>query len=392
MPEGLTCMVTVHGIGFQQPPRNGQPGYADHLHERLKARLGAQLGDDPNRWDDDQQASLPVYVQSSWEGVRSEGLARLAPDKPLVRPVIDPPATIAHVALVYADLEEWGPRFSPALDTLVRSALNLPHYSNPFAVVHMLAADLMAMRHPRPGAPLPPSQPSLRPRRDIPGLAHRPENLLRRASESAAEHLAVVQALVNDVASYIYRNDLRERLRGFVQEALTRLAAREDVTTIVLNTHSQGTVLGFDVLTRYAPSEIRALVTAGSPLRKYVDLFSWGNRVGLIRDLVKPKRKPEWRWLNVYDERDPVADPLRWPVTWHVGDPAPGPDAPTLFQMYFPDRKLHDTDDCPVTDEVVHNVAHSRGGLPAHNYWDNNQEFIPKLAGLLTELSPVPAA
>jgi hypothetical protein len=239
----------------------------------------------------------------------------------------------------------------------------------------------MAMLHPGAGAAAPPAAPSLRPRRDIPGLArphHGLQHLPHREPPTAAGHLAVVQALADDVASYVCRNDLRERLRGFVQDALTRLTAREDVTTIVFNTHSQGTVLAFDVLTRYAPPKIRALVTAGSPLRKYVDLFSWGNRVGLIRDLVDR----EWYWLNVYDQRDPVADPLRDP-DWRVGDPPPAPNAPTLFRVYRPTQPLDQTTDCPVTDEIVDNVAHSGGGLPAHNYWDNDQQFIPLLADLL---------
>jgi hypothetical protein len=46
---GSVCVVTVHGIGFQQPPKDGQPGYADALHEHLRKPLGDRLGDDPER-------------------------------------------------------------------------------------------------------------------------------------------------------------------------------------------------------------------------------------------------------------------------------------------------------------------------------------------------------
>ena len=39
MAPPYVCLVTVHGIGFQQPPDTGTdpptPGYADELHERL---------------------------------------------------------------------------------------------------------------------------------------------------------------------------------------------------------------------------------------------------------------------------------------------------------------------------------------------------------------------
>jgi hypothetical protein len=29
------CVLTVHGIGFQQPPADSAAGYADVLHENL---------------------------------------------------------------------------------------------------------------------------------------------------------------------------------------------------------------------------------------------------------------------------------------------------------------------------------------------------------------------
>jgi hypothetical protein len=43
------CVLTVHGIGFQQPPHHGLPGYADVLHGNLAADLGDLLGNDPHR-------------------------------------------------------------------------------------------------------------------------------------------------------------------------------------------------------------------------------------------------------------------------------------------------------------------------------------------------------
>jgi hypothetical protein len=36
---GSGCVVTVHGIGFQQPPKDGTPGYADALHKHLREPL-----------------------------------------------------------------------------------------------------------------------------------------------------------------------------------------------------------------------------------------------------------------------------------------------------------------------------------------------------------------
>src|SRR5438552_443688 len=133
----LTCLVTIHGIGFQQPPREGVAGYADGLHEHLRDGLGASLGDDPNR------DRGPVYVQSTW-------------------PPEDPP----------------------------------------------------------PG----------------------PTGLL-----------GMLRQIEDDVAAYVARNELRERLRAFVREALTRLLLREDVARVVVNGHSNGTVVAFDVLSQLPP-------------------------------------------------------------------------------------------------------------------------------------------
>ena len=42
-------MVTVHGIGFQQPPADGSLGYADSLHQNLVAALPDLVSDDADR-------------------------------------------------------------------------------------------------------------------------------------------------------------------------------------------------------------------------------------------------------------------------------------------------------------------------------------------------------
>jgi hypothetical protein len=45
MTDTQRCILTIHGIGFQQPPGHGVAGYADQLHEKLAAGLPGQLGD-----------------------------------------------------------------------------------------------------------------------------------------------------------------------------------------------------------------------------------------------------------------------------------------------------------------------------------------------------------
>src|SRR5260370_17720581 len=121
--------------------------------------------------------------------------------------------------------------------------------------------------------------------------------------------------LEEDVACYVCHNEERERVRSFVFEALLRLASRNDVGAIVLNTHSNGTVIALDVIRNLPPpaaAKIKAFITVGSPLRKYIDLFHWGQQIECL-DPIKP-------WYNFWDEYDPVADPLEPPITWRRGD------------------------------------------------------------------------
>ena len=146
---------------------------------------------------------------------------------------------------------------------------------------------------------------------------------------------------------------------------------------MVVNAHSQGTVGSFDVLRLY-PSDslagVRAFVTAGSPLRKYADLFSWGNNSGGLQSTT---------WLNFWDEKDPVADPLSPPDAWHYGNPpgSPPPGEPGLFYALDGDGNQVTV---TVTDIEVNNLENSSGGgLQAHNYWDNKKQFITRLAELL---------
>jgi hypothetical protein len=50
------CVLTVHGIGFQQPPHHGLPGYADVLHGNLAPDLGDLLGTTPTAAPPDRAA------------------------------------------------------------------------------------------------------------------------------------------------------------------------------------------------------------------------------------------------------------------------------------------------------------------------------------------------
>lgn len=384
---GSVCVVTVHGIGFQQPPEGGNPGYADALHENLRAALAGQLGDDPNRRG-------PVYVRSEWGGSRAQGLARLDPEQKLV----GEEGKVAHVALVYSPSEPLDPRFGETAETLARAAISHGHYASAVGALRLVLSDAWAALHEKSGGDgggEPRS--TLTPRADVEvhphhGLLARGLHRSQPAAAATPGAFGTLRALQDDVATYVTRNDLRERVRGFVQSALVKLAARDDVTAIVVNAHSQGTVLCWDVLCRLPfsssswdeGSRFRHFVTAGSPIRKYVDMFAWGDRVG---ELATAMNEPDkLKWTNFFDPKDPVGDPLNPSATWRPNDPwdqAPDPDDGLLVALDENGEARHvDIEDVP-----VNNVDHSSGGgLQAHDYWNNTAEFVPALADLLTAL------
>jgi hypothetical protein len=381
------CMLTVHGIGFQQPPQGDLPGYADGLHANLAEVLDGKLGNDPNR---QPKTNGPVYVMSAEPGTHNTewGLSRLGTwrddggldiaDKPLAEP--DRP--IAHVALIYTSLEDVGPPLVAGTGTVSEAGLLLGQYASVGGAIRLLCGDTWAAVHEDKGQD--PSSPSLRPRTDL-VAAHR-FSILRflhpdlAANQPGGGPLATVLALEDDVVAYVCRNDLREGVRAFIREALQRLVARPDVAGVVVNAHSQGTVASYDVL-RQSPGDlahrIKALVTAGSPLRKYADLFSWGSDVGATAAVP--------RWLNFWDPKDPVADPLDQPPTWHFSNQVV-PRLPGNLGLFWKVEDGGSQAAVPIDDHEVDNIANSRGGgLQAHNYWDNTSQVIPDLAKTLEQ-------
>ena len=124
MASKITCLVTLHGIGFEQPPQTGvaNSGYADPLHQHLYKCLGTMLSDDPKRVEGRNQPgdNGAIYVQSHYRDAqgrssREEGLKRLGvwsdnkqhidtTDAPLVAEDAND-GSVAHVALVYSNLE-----------------------------------------------------------------------------------------------------------------------------------------------------------------------------------------------------------------------------------------------------------------------------------------------
>ena len=226
-------------------------------------------------------------------------------------------------------------------------------------------------------------------------LLHRGAHATADDPAAAAESpgaFGTLRALEDDVATYVTRNDLRERVRGFVQSALLALIDRSDISGVVINAHSQGTVLCWDVLCRLPFSSwarnddqraglFRHFVTAGSPIRKYVDMFAWGDRVGELAAALAPSGSLTWH--NFFDPHDPVGDPLNPPASWRPGDPSdtqPPPDGGLLVAREADGSVQH----VQIADTAVDNTRYSSGGgLQAHDYWNNEKEFVAALAQLL---------
>lgn len=382
------CVVSLHGVGFEQPPQPGidNSGYADLLHMHLKDFLGDCLSDDPYRQRNTPGENGAIYVQSLWpnpEGKASSeaGLQRLGTWSqaktcvdPTRAPLTSGDEAICHIALVYSNLEPQGPEIDATWRTLTMALGSTLHYSSVLGFIHMALADGWAvLQHLHDGQ----EAASSRPRTDIrqrPGLVASP-------SPSTQDGLLkTFQYLEDDLACYICYNEIRERVRSFVGEALTRLAMRDDVESIILNVHSNGGVIAFDVL-RHLDSrvtqKIKALITTGCPLRKYVDLFQWGAQIQCLT-AVEP-------WYNFWDRHDPVGDPLEPPPGWRVGDPLVKGQSGLFTRL---DLATGTVFPMPVIDREVDNVEKSQGGgLQAHNYWDNGEQFVQPVATLLANIT-----
>jgi hypothetical protein len=204
--------------------------------------------------------------------------------------------------------------------------------------------------------------------------------------DPASGLLVLIKQLADDFLAYVYRKGVRDGIVDFVQEALVQLADRVEVGAIVVNSHSQGSAAVFDALSdldQDQPKEKTAtvtdkvvwLMTEGSPLRKYVEFFGWSNTL----------RNFAGEWTNFYDPHDPAADPFEPSRRWRLGMPVERrPGEPELFQRA-------NRTSLEILDIPVDNVDRSSGGgLRAHNYWDNEEDFVIPVARALKIVAGVP--
>ena len=155
-------------------------------------------------------------------------------------------------------------------------------------------------------------------------------------------------AFATDVATYVSNNAVRLAIQHRVMDALFAAQDRHPRAALILGSHSQGTVIGYDVLRLVGGRlpRLRTWVTMGSPLGWYLSLLRWGDAPLGMPDTLT--------WLNLYDPRDIIGTTLQGVIRW----PAPAP-----------------------ADVDVDNVGQR---LAAHDHW-RNPAVVAQYARLIAD-------
>lgn len=160
------------------------------------------------------------------------------------------------------------------------------------------------------------------------------------------DKLEAAPELVADVSNYVARNGVRTAVQNVLHARLAEAHSLQDRSIpVVLVSHSQGTVISYDVLRQAGPNyvNLRTWITMGSPLRKYFAFpLQWGRQqLGVPSGL---------RWVNLYDKKDIAGKDLRSAVDWRQPRPI---------------------------DVVVDN---KKNAANAHDHW-HNPEVVKAVAG-----------
>jgi len=186
------------------------------------------------------------------------------------------------------------------------------------------------------GAPAAFGLPRLNPRKIIAKL----KNGIVRAADCA-----------NDVANYVTNNGVRLQIQHRLSDKLFQLQAKYPNASLILGSHSQGTIISYDVLRLNGPQlpSLKTWVTMGAPLGWYLNFLRWGDDpVGI---------QPAMAWLNFYDDDDKTGKTLQELVNW----PA------------------------PVPNDI--NVDNKGKGLDPHDHWHNPEvvkRYFELIKGYLT--------
>jgi len=123
--------------------------------------------------------------------------------------------------------------------------------------------------------------------------------------------VGLLDQLIVDVGNYVTDNAVRTAIQNVLHARLSEATERFPGAAIILASHSQGTMVSYDVLQQAAGSypSLRIWITMGCPAEKYFTLFRWGDqRIGI------PAGRP--RWVNLWDSQDIVGRALSTLIPW----------------------------------------------------------------------------
>ena len=146
----------------------------------------------------------------------------------------------------------------------------------------------------------------------------------------------VADGLVGDVANYVARNGIRTGVQNTLHDALRLVDAASPSNRTIIVSHSQGTIISYDVLREAGASYqgLKTWITMGCPLGKYLRFpLNWGGQQWGMPGQV--------RWLNLFDRKDLVGKELSGLRDWTAPKPI--------------DKEV----------ENLKNTGH------AHSHWDN---------------------
>jgi endonuclease G, mitochondrial len=312
-PVDVRALVDGRGGEPDRPPDAGPPPHVEGGRGGTRPvagtpRVGVRASGGPYGGDvqlvfvhgRSQQGRDPVLLRNAWTAGLAKGLVRAG------LPTVD----ADHVwfpyygdALVEA-LPLWESMLTAAAGLEVAEALapSAPDARDLYESLLEEAATAAGMPTARRGDDL---APDVAEGRLIGGVVSRLQRQLTWLADRSGLDDVVIARAFRDVAAYLDAPDVRARV---LDEVLTTVPDRGPV---VLVGHSLGTVVGMDLLTRLPEEvEVRALVTAGSPL----GMDSVHRRL-LVGGPHLPDRVASW--LNAWCAADAVA--IGCPLARHWG-------------------------------------------------------------------------
>jgi V8-like Glu-specific endopeptidase len=145
----------------------------------------------------------------------------------------------------------------------------------------------------------------------IPPLDRVIGNVLARVGDTTV----TVRDQANDVANYVSNNGVRLAIQRRLSDKLFEVHTKYPGASVILGSHSQGTIIAYDVLRLNGAqySRVDTWVTMGCPLGWYLNFGRWGGeQLGI---------PPSLKWLNFWDSKDPVGRALSSMVTWEKPRP-----------------------------------------------------------------------